>query len=99
MNGLDDDKYQNIFNPISTELELNNTLQLDNSSLDNTLIENSSISNENSGTTSRFHSSFLDLSIVTGPSKQDHILTNEISYPIDDSKLLSSTGKTTNNIT
>ena len=45
------------------------------------LINNQSISSENSGKTSGFHSSFCpDLSIVTGSSNQDQILTNKLSY-------------------
>ena len=54
--------------PISTEQELDNTLQLDGSSY-KTLINNQSISSENSGKTSESNSIFyLDTSIVIGSS-------------------------------
>ena len=64
---VSDNKYQKIPNPFPNEQELYNCLQLDDSSLDKTLIDTQSMLSENSGKSSRFHSSFCpDLSIVTG---------------------------------
>ena len=96
---LVDNKQKGISNPFPAEQELDDTLQLDDSSLDKTLINDQSISSENSSKTSGFHSNFCpNLSIMTGSSNQDQTLTNELSY-FNESNLLSSTVITIDNKT
>ena len=88
---LGDNKYKDISNPFPAEQELDDTLQLEDSSLEQTLNNNRSTSSENSSKTSGFLSSVCqDSSIVTEYSNQDQTLTKELSY-FDESNLLSST--------